>query len=100
MRKDVSSVRMVLEKYVLKTIYETLRNRSDIRVGYMPQNYEDAWDENSICIEFLSSIGNKEEMQKAMTYLGNKKFTVEEMNGSIRNLSGGSKAKVVLLALY
>lgn len=80
----------------LKTIHETLRNRSDIRVGYMPQNYEDAWDENQSVLEFLSSIGNKEEMQKAMTYLGNMKFTVEEMNGSIRNLSGGSKAKLLL----
>ena len=42
---------------------------------------------------------DKKEITKAMTFLGSLKFSEEEMNGKINELSGGQKAKLLLIKL-
>ncbi len=73
--------------------------RSDINVQYMPQNYEDLLELNMTPVEFLKQKGDKEEDTMIRTYLGALKYTTDEMEHPIRELSGGQKAKVLLLKM-
>ena len=73
--------------------------RSDIRAEYMPQNYEDQLDLSLTPVEYLNTTGDKEEMTRIRTYLGALKYTADEMDHPIRELSGGQKAKVLLLKM-
>ena len=66
--------------------------RSDIRAEYMPQNYEDQLDLSLTPVEYLNTTGDKEEMTRIRTYLGALKYTADEMDHPIRELSGGQKA--------
>ena len=76
-----------------------LKEREDLRVDYMPQNYEDQLDLSMTPVDFLDSIGEKSERTKIRTYLGSLKYTADEMDHPIRELSGGQKAKVLLLKM-
>lgn len=80
---------------LLKHIYEELRMRKDLKVGYMPQNYEDVLNDYDTVLDFLASK-KKEEIEKARMFLGNMNFTKEEMTGRIKDLSNGTKAKLFL----
>lgn len=84
---------------LIKLIYNELKDRNDIKVGYMPQTYDDILNNYEYVLNFISSQGNKEEITKARLLLGNMKFTREEMIGKIKNLSNGSKAKLFLVKL-
>ena len=84
---------------LFKKIYETLKIRDDIKVGYMPQNYDSVMNGEESVMEFLIHDASKEEITKARTYLGSMKFTKEEATGKIKNLSGGQKAKLFLIKL-
>lgn len=84
---------------LIKQIYQELKDRSDINIGYMPQNYEDILNEYVYVLDFLVEGKKKEDITKALTYLGNMKFTKEEMLGKIKNLSNGTKAKLFLVKL-
>lgn len=84
---------------LIKKIYSLMESREDIKVGYMPQNYELGMNENMSVIDFLVPSGIKDEVTKARTFMGSMKFTPEETMGKIKNLSGGQKAKVLLLKL-
>lgn len=84
---------------LIKKIAEELLQRNDIHVEYMPQNYEDSLDLTKTPVTFLSVVGDKEETTKIRTYLGSLKYTAEEMDHPIRELSGGQKAKVLLLKM-
>lgn len=84
---------------LLKKIYEYMKNRKDIKVGYMPQNYDDVLDLNISAIEFLKNNNTKDEETKISTYLGSMKFTRDEMLENINNLSGGQKAKLFITKL-
>lgn len=81
---------------LMKQIYDTLKDRTDIRVGYMPQNYEEILKDYEYVLDFLSSTHSKD-ISKIRAYLGNMKFTKEEMQGKIQDLSNGTKAKLFLL---
>lgn len=83
---------------LIKKIYEDLINRKDINVGYMPQNYEEGFNKIRV-LNYLVEDNNSEGITKAMTMLSNMKFTNEEMMGDINNLSGGLKAKLLLIKL-
>ena len=65
----------------------------------MPQNYEDMLDLDVTPVDFLDKSGEKEERTRIRTYLGSLKYTTDEMEHPIRELSGGQKAKVLLLNL-
>ena len=84
---------------LIKQIYSFLNNRDDIRVGYMPQNYDDVLEKYEYVLDFICDSKKKEDITKSRMYLGNMKFTKEEMSGKISNLSNGSKAKLFLIKL-
>ena len=82
---------------LLKKLYNELKDRSDINVGYMPQNYADVIDYSMSPTEFFQSCFDKESCTKALTYMGNMKFTADEMFHPIGELSGGQIAKILFL---
>ncbi len=84
---------------LMKLIYKELRDRADIKVGYMPQIYGDILDNYEYVLEFISPSGSKDEITKARMLLGNMKFTKEEMISKIKDLSNGTKAKLILVKL-
>ena len=84
---------------LLKKIAKDLMERPDIRAEYMPQNYEDQLDLSLTPVEYLNTTGDKEEMTRIRTYLGALKYRADEMDHPIRELSGGQKAKVLLLKM-
>ncbi len=84
---------------LLKKMAEELLSRSDIRAQYMPQNYEELLDLDVTPVEFLDDTGDKEVRTRIRTYLGSLKYTADEMDHPIRELSGGQKAKVLLLKM-
>lgn len=84
---------------LLKKILDTLKDNSSFKIGYYTQNYEDLLDLNQTPINFLERTGDKEAMTKAFTHLGSMKFTSDEMHQKIGQLSGGQKAKLLLLKL-
>lgn len=84
---------------LLKQLWAELSQRTDIAAGYMPQNYADYLQLDETPVEFLSETGDSEERTQVMTYLGSMRFTTEEMHHSIRSLSGGQQAKLLLLKI-
>lgn len=84
---------------LLRKIAEELLQRTDIRAAYMPQNYEELLAPDSTPVEFLSKTWDKEETTKIRTYLGSMKYTAQEMEHAVRELSGGQKAKLLLLKM-
>ncbi|MBR5895986.1 MAG: ABC-F family ATP-binding cassette domain-containing protein, partial [Lachnospiraceae bacterium] len=84
---------------LIRKIAEELLARPDIRVQYMPQNYEDLLNMSATPVDFLDTTGDKEERTRIRTYLGSLKYTADEMDHPIGELSGGQKAKVFLLKM-
>lgn len=84
---------------ILKIVYNHLKTRTDLKVGYMPQFYEEELNLYSSALDFITKSYNKEDITKARMYLGNMNFTKEEMTGDLANLSNGSKAKLFLMKL-
>ncbi|MBQ9588726.1 MAG: ABC-F family ATP-binding cassette domain-containing protein [Butyrivibrio sp.] len=84
---------------LLKRMAEELLSRKDIKAQYMPQNYEELLDLDVTPVEFLDDTGDKAIRTRIRTYLGALKYTADEMDHSIRELSGGQKAKVLLLKM-
>ncbi len=84
---------------LLRLIADELLARGNLRVQYMPQNYEDLLDLDVTPVEFLDDTGDKEVRTRIRTYLGSLKYTADEMEHPIRELSGGQKAKVLLLKM-
>lgn len=84
---------------LLKEIARQLLPRTDLSVGYMPQNYEDLLDPSLSPIAYLAPDGEKSAVTKARIYLGSMKYTAEEAEHPMRQLSGGQRAKILLLKL-
>lgn len=84
---------------LMKQIAEKMLERTDIKAAYMPQNYTDLLNMNQTPVEFLTRTGDREENVKICTYLGSMKYTADEMNHKIEELSGGQKAKLILLKM-
>ena len=84
---------------LLRKIAEEMLARTDIKVSYMPQNYEELLDMEQTPVDFLCEVGDKDEVSKVRTYLGSMKYTADEMGHKIRDLSGGQKAKLLLLKM-
>lgn len=85
----------------LKQILNILENTPNIHIGYMPQNYDDMLNDNLTPVEYLQQyLGYDKQMQsKIMTCLGALNFVEYEMKNTVRELSGGQKAKLFLLQL-
>lgn len=84
---------------LLKKILERLKETLNIKVGYMPQNYDEVLKNYSKVLDFLSE-NNEESITRIRSLLGMLKFTSEEMLNDISNLSGGQKAKIFLLKMF
>ena len=84
---------------MLKCIAGLLLKREDIHAAYMPQNYEEQLDMTKTPVEYLSVSGDREEQTRIRTYLGSMKYTAEEMDHPVSELSGGQKAKIFLLKM-
>lgn len=84
---------------LIKIIYNELKDRNDIKVGYMPQTYDDILNNYKYVLDFVCPNGSKDEIAKARMFLGNMKFTRDEMISNIKDLSNGTKAKLFLIKL-
>ncbi len=84
---------------LLKQIAKELLDRTDIHAEYMPQNYEDLLDPLITPTDFLDSSGDQTERTRIRTFLGALKYTADEMDHPISQLSGGQKAKIFLLKM-
>lgn len=84
---------------LLKEIASRLLPRSDLKAAYMPQNYEDQLPADQTPVEFLNKSGSKDEATKIRNYLGSVKYTPQEMDHPISEMSGGQKAKLLFLKL-
>lgn len=84
---------------LIREIAKELQERTDIRAAYMPQNYEELLDMKKKPVEFLQKDYTREEYSKICTYLGSMKYTPEEMEHEIAELSGGQKAKLLFLKM-
>lgn len=78
------------------TLLKQIRNNlnSNINAFYMPQNYLELLDVNQTPVEYLAKDSTKDEQTRVRTYLGSLKFTKDEMEHNISNLSGGQVAKL------
>jgi ATPase subunit of ABC transporter with duplicated ATPase domains len=84
---------------LLKRIREELSKRTDTSFAYMPQNYEELLDPEKTPEEFIARTGSKEERIIINNRLASLRFTPDDMNRRIGELSGGQKAKLLLLSL-
>lgn len=84
---------------LIKRIAEELLKRKDICAEYMPQNYEDLLNLDMNPVDYLDKSGDKTARTRIRTYLGSLKYTADEMEHPIKELSGGQKAKIFLLKM-
>ncbi len=84
---------------LMKSIREALMEKKEIKVGYMPQKYEEVMDYDLTPTRFLNPEGLKDTTSLVNSYLGALKFTTEEMSRPISGLSEGQKCKLLLLKL-
>ncbi len=82
---------------LLKQIAAQLLARKDIRAAYMPQNYADLLPMEQTPVEFLAQEGSRTEASAIRTYLGSVRYTPEEMDHKIADLSGGQKGKLLFI---
>ncbi len=84
---------------LLKYIAQVLKDRTDIKVGYMPQNYDEVLSGFDTPISFLLEHHPQIPVYIVRKWMGNMNLKREEMVGDMIKLSGGSKAKLCLLKL-
>lgn len=84
---------------LLKQIYHILNSTSPYTIGYMPQDYRDVLDEKMTPLAFLAEGGDKKKKEQVLTHLASLQFTREEARHPISHLSGGQKAKLLLLKM-
>ncbi len=82
---------------LLNEIYNLVKDRSDLNIGYMPQDYMKELNNYNTALEFLSEKGNKEDITRGRELMGAMKFTREEMENNPSELSDGQKAKLFIL---
>lgn len=78
---------------LLKKIYEDFQ-KSKLKIGYMPQNYFEHIKDSETPISYLAKQDSKNEKTRVSNLLGSLNFAREEMERSLKSLSGGQKAKV------
>ena len=84
---------------LIKKIYNLIKNRDDIKVGYMPQDYNDILNQTERCINYLKHDSVTIDETTIRAYMGSMNFTRDEMNSYIKDLSGGQKSKLIILKL-
>lgn len=84
----------VRKSTLIKAIATELLTRKDIAAAYMPQNYDELLCGNMTPVDFIATGFGREERTKARSYLGSMKFTRQETEHSMDELSGGQRAKL------
>jgi len=84
---------------LLKKIYDVLKKRVDIKLGWMPQNYDEYLPNDISAVEYLAPDRLKETITKVQKHLGSINFTVDEMYAPISSYSQGQKAKLLLVKM-
>ena len=84
---------------LIRIIAKMLEEDESINAGYMPQDYYEVLDPKLSPIQFLWDGRDIATKGKIGSYLGALKFTTEEMEHRIDELSQGQKCKVLLLSL-
>ena len=82
---------------LMDRIAKQMLSRKDIQVTYMPQRYDEGVAYSMDPVAFLAPDGDKASVTKARIYLGSMKYTSDEMGHPVRDLSGGQRAKLLLL---
>ena len=81
---------------LLRQIQAQLLDRRDLKAAYMSQDYADTLPLDRTPVEYLAPDGDIQAETKARTYLGSMRYTRQEVQHPIRELSGGQKAKLLL----
>ena len=84
---------------LLKDMYENMKKSRSIIPFFMPQDYGEIMDMTVKPVEFLFPRASKDEITRAKTILGSMNYTSYEMEHSIKDLSGGQKAKLILVKI-
>jgi ATPase subunit of ABC transporter with duplicated ATPase domains len=84
---------------LLRQIRSELETRENLHVCYMPQDYGELLDPTQTPVEFLVPSGDKAAVTEARSFLGAMHYTTREMERPLGELSGGQRAKVLLLKL-
>ena len=84
---------------LLRAVKKALFAREDLAAAYMPQDYTELLDSEKTPVAFLLENLRPEDAVNIRTRLGSLKYTAEEMEHPVRELSGGQKAKLLLLKL-
>ena len=80
-------------------MYENMKKSRSIIPFFMPQDYGEIMDMTMKPVEFLFPRASKDEITRAKTILGSMNYTSYEMEHSIKDLSGGQKAKLILVKI-
>ncbi len=83
---------------LLKEIYKILKQKDNLNVGYMSQNYDEELN-NRIALDNVMDGYISSEEGRIRKMMGALHFTREEMLYNTSNLSGGQKAKLLLLKM-
>lgn len=84
---------------LLRLIADRLAEDGGLRTGLMPQRYEELLPPDLSPVAFLHTDGSKDQLTFIRTALGAMKLTQDELTHPIGGLSGGQKAKVLLMKL-
>ncbi len=84
---------------LMRLIEKQLKEDPGLRIASMPQHYADGLDLDCTPAAFLHTDGSKDQMTQIRSALIAMKFSRDELDHPICSLSGGQKAKVLLLSL-
>ena len=85
---------------LLKKIIDEINLKKDVKLGIMPQNYEDEFKGfNTVESYIFETAFDKIERTRLKTFLGSLNLTPAETQGEISELSGGTKVKLILAKL-
>ncbi|HFH9839102.1 TPA: ATP-binding cassette domain-containing protein [Streptococcus suis] len=74
-------------------------NTPELKIGYMPQDYQNLLDSNQTPLSFLNPSGDQDRHHLVLSRLASLQFTRQEVHHAIQHLSGGQKAKLLLLKM-
>ena len=87
------------ENHLLRQVAGELLGRPGHPGGLHAPDYGETVDQSQTPVEFLAKSWEKEELTRVKTYLGSMKYTPEEQEHTIQELSGGQKAKLFFLKM-
>ncbi len=82
---------------LIRKIHAILKERDDIHLGYIPQNYQESMDLSLTPVQYLWNGEDAKKRSQIQSYLGALKFTAEEMEHQIADLSEGQKCKILII---